>query len=1254
MTDTFLVFSYSALFGKRGLRLILVLLCISLAGCETETPSARTPVSFRYADSASAADWLEVQPSLYQKRLSPQKKSQGETNFRRRNDSGIDFENYVVKKPLSLYIETGSGVAIADYDNDGLDDVYLTGSSIANKLFKNTGNFAFEDVTDTAGVSGRIAGQLVDACGASFADIDNDGDLDLYVCNMAAPNLLYVNQGDGTFTEEAAKRKCNYVGGSKQAAFCDYDNDGDLDFYLVTYQDTIPDSSSESVIEIVDGKESVVAGQEEYAQIIEGHQVRAGERDLLYENLGDGVFSNVADKAGISGFDLGLGGVWLDYDQDGWSDFYVGSDYLQPDHLYRNNRDGTFTDVIAETVTRTTWSSMGVDSADLNNDGLPDLIVADMADQTHYGQKMNMGEMAAASWFLVHGQPRQFTKNCVFLNAGNQRFMESAALSGLAKSDWTWGIRLADLDCDGLLDVYMANGHVKDQLNSDWIIERDKLESMPNVDPLKLQEFYDSVPRRNETNMAFRNRGDLTFESVADQWGLDHRGISHSSALADLDGDGDLDMVVNNYFEDPLVYENCTADTASVIVELQCDAAERFGIGAKIEIWQDGAYQQRYLNPSRGYLSSDPLKVHFGVEPNKAIERMKVSFPGRGAQEYNDLEPNSRYLVLENSEMTMPPASIDRPLTIFRDVTAAKVIDFRHVEAPFDDYEREPLLPYQLSRLGGGVAASDVNGDRYPDFYLSGSAGESGKLFVHQRGQGFISVPGPWESDVQCEDMGAIFFDADGDGDQDLYVVSGGNESDPESESMLDRLYLNDGAGEFSAAPAGTLPDLRDSGSCVAAADYDRDGDLDLFVGSRYVAGKYPVTPTSRILLNEGGKFKEASFEGYSDLSNIGLVSSALWSDYNKDGWIDLVIALDWGPVTIFQNGPNGLKNVTTEQGLGKHTGWWNGIAAGDLDADGDIDFVVTNQGLNTKYHADANHPQRLYYHDFDDNGTLDLVESEFEGDTEYPVRGRSCSSRCMPFIAKKFETFHDFSLASIGDIYETKKTTPQRREVNFLETAVLWNEGEAGFTVEALPVLAQISPAYGVVIDDFDGDGTMDILLGNNFFASQPETSYLDGGLSWLIKGLGDHKFSCVWPNRSGISNLGDTNGLGVADLDLDGDLEAVFLQNNGPVRIYQNLTAPPPANSLATVLRLEGPAGNSHCVGCRAELISDNSTRAVEYHAGGSYLSQSFRPNIALTPEEASALKSVLVTWSDGTSLTTEITDTPKNLVIKYADQQ
>ena len=1249
MADIPLVFSSSVISRLRRLCFLFGLLIISLAGCETETPSDRPSVSFRYAEAESSTDWVQVQPSLYQSRLSKQKPVKSETNFRRRTDCGIDFKNYVVKRPLSLYIETGSGVAIADYDNDGLDDIYLTGSSIANKLFKNMGNFEFKDVTDVAGVSGRVSDQLVDACGASFADIDNDGDLDLYVCNMAAPNLLYVNQGDGTFIEEAAKRKCNYFGGSKQAAFCDFDHDGDLDFYLVTYQDTIPNSSDNSVIEIVDGKESVVAGKEEYVQIIEGHQTRAGERDLLYENVGDGVFSNVSDKAGIQGFDLGLGGVWFDYNQDGWSDFYVGSDYLQPDHLYRNNHDGTFTDVIADTVTRTTWSSMGVDSADLNNDGLPDLIVADMADQTHYGQKMNMGEMASSSWFLVYGQPRQFTKNCVFLNAGNERFLESATMSGLAKSDWTWGIRLADLDCDGLLDVYMANGHVKDQLNSDWIIQRDKLESTPDIDPVELQNFYDSVPRRKETNMAFRNKGDVTFESVASQWGLDHNGISHSCALADLDGDGDLDMVVNNYFENPLVYENCTDGTASVIVELQCGSADRFGVGAKIEIWQDGTYQQRYLNPSRGYLSSDPLKVHFGVEPDAAIEKMKVSFPGRGVQEYGDLEPGNRYLVVEDSTKALPTASADDRSTIFKDVTETQQVDFQHVEAPFDDYQREPLLPYQLSRLGGAVAAGDINGDTYPDFYVSGAARESGKLFVNQAGQKFSSVPGPWEGDSPCEDMGAVFFDADGDGDQDLYVVSGGNESDAQSELLQDRLYLNDGAGKFSTASAGTLPNLRDSGSCVAVADCDRDGDLDLFVGSRYVSGKYPVTPSSRILINEKGKFTEASFEGYSDLANVGLVSSAVWSDYNKDGWIDLIIALDWGPVTIFQNGPSGMKNVTAEQGLDKHTGWWNGIAAGDLDADGDIDFVVTNQGLNTKYHADANHPQRLYYHDFDNNGTLDLVESEFEGDTEFPVRGRSCSSKCMPFISEKFTTFHDFSLASIADIYETKKTTPQRREVNFLASAVLWNDGGAGFEIEALPVLAQISPAYGVVVNDFDKDGNMDILFGNNFFGSQPETSYLDGGLSWLIKGLGDHQFSCVWPNRSGINNPGDTNGLAMADIDRDGDQDAVFLENNGPVRIYENLIPTSPT----TVVRLEGPKGNSSCVGCRADLIFENNTRVVEYRAGGGYLSQSFVSGVVLSAEESKKLKSVVVTWPDGTSATKEITDTAEEIFIKYVGQ-
>ena len=549
------------------------------------------------------------------------------------------------------------------------------------------------------------------------------------------------------------------------------------------------------------------------------------------------------------------------------------------------------------------------------------------------------------------------------------------------------------------------------------------------------------------------------------------------------------------------------------------------------------------------------------------------------------------------------------------------------------------FLPYKISELGSGVAWGDVNNDGYPDVFCGGAAGQSGDLFLNQNGK-FQPIKGPWKDDASCEDKGMVFFDADGDGDLDLYVASGSNEG--ESSSLKDRLYLNSGDATFSPASEGTLPPFTDSSSSVSAVDFDHDGDLDLFVGSRSVPGKYPVTPQSRLLINEGGKFTEAPDDVAPGLKDIGLVNSSIWSDYNNDGWHDLVIALDWGAITVFKNEKGKLVDCTQALKLGDRLGWWRGVTAGDLDDDGDIDFVATNQGHNTKYHADAKHPHRIYYNDFDNNGVMDLVEAEYEGDTEFPVRGRSCSSCTMPFIAEKFETYSEFASASLTDIYETDIKEGPHREINYLDTSILWNEGDH-FRVEPMDHLVQISPACGVQIGDFDGDSIQDILIANNFFANQPETGYMDGGVSWFVKGMGAGKFNTVWPNRSGIVLPYDTNGLAVADFDLDGDLDAVASVNNRPTSLLVNQSKNDSFN-----LRIRGPKSNRNSIGARVKLIGKERTRVIDLIAGGSYLSQASNSSM---PVPQNVFERVEVTWPDGSTTASKLEDQGDNqMVVEY----
>lgn len=1216
-------------------------------GCEpsVETKTTTLPKfknNVRAIDySAVPDDYEAVSKTVFRKRLQQTSLAQndpaGQTKvtpmrFESRTDTGINFSNFMSRSRTNLLIETGAGVALGDFDNDGWVDVYLTGSDIANRLYRNTGNFKFEDVTDSAGVDGRVNDQKVWASGATFADIDSDGDLDLYVCNMAAPNLLYVNQNDGTFVEQSRLAGCDYTGASKQANFCDYDRDGDLDMYLLTYQD-LP-APKEPMFQERSGVIEVIPGKEEWAGVVEGNKILAGEPDRFFKNNGDGTFVDATDEVGISGYGLGLSCNWFDFDNDHWQDLYVGSDFKQPDKLYRNNRDGTFTDVLPDTVNRTTWFSMGMDSGDLNNDGWLDLMVADMADRTHYGQKVNMGSMGSDAWFLKQGKPRQFMQNCTFINSGTGRLMESAVLSGLAKTDWTWAVRIVDMDNDGRQDVFVANGHARDNMNSDLTNRIAEMRNKKGFQEEDLAALYRDIPARKNTNLAYRNQGDLKFESVGEAWGLDLTGVSHAAAFADLDGDGDLDCVVNHYYQPTSIYQNQSGQINRVLFELRCTTNNFFGVGTKIELWHDGHYQRKDLQPSRGYLGCDPMSLHFGLGDSEKIERAKITWPNGTSEVLTDLAGGYLYRVVESMHPT-PETFEPAAAPLFVDATGEAQFDFKHVESDYDDYQREPLIPFSISKLGGSVAAGDVNGDGRPDFFCGGAAGMSGRLLIGRSDKTFQSLDGPWQKDRACEDMGGLFFDGDGDGDLDLYVVSGSNQWPANSPQYRDRLYLNEGAGMFSASADDALPRVFQSGSCVAAADFDRDGDLDLFVGSRSVPGKYPLTPQSQLLINDGqGRFSIANSVRSDDLQQVGLVNSAIWSDFNSDGWVDLIVASEWGPLSFYKNDDGKLVNVTQSLGVARHLGWWHGLAAADFDHDGDMDYVVTNQGENTKYHATSKHPHRLYYDDFDQNGTIDLVEAEFEGDTEFPVRGRSCSSRCMPFIADKYKTFHDFSLASVADIYQTQSVQRPVREVNFLQSAIFWNQGDQGFTIAALPLLSQISPSYGVAASDFDGDGQVDILMVGNFFHSQPETGYMAGGLGWLLKSVGDRQFEAVWPHRSGVVVPGDANGLAIADYDGDGDQDAIVAVNNGHYQLLENQlsTTKGDHESPSLSISVVGPTENQFAIGALVTLVGNDYQRSIELSAGGSYLSQSSIQPIVVNKEELKRIDTIKIRWPDG----------------------
>lgn len=1222
--------------------LYLLLICVVVAGSlglwiflTSEPPPPNTLL----VNNNSVADFRERPPTfqkindhLFRKQLAGEDVGSGFTKV----DCGINFKNFFDRtRPMEL-LDTGSGVAIGDYDNDGLADIYLVGADVSNRLYRNLGNFQFEDVTEFAGVNGQFQNKNLFGSGATFADIDNDGDLDLYVCNMSSPNLLYVNQGDGTFREQGFVRNVAHVGASKCANFCDYDRDGDLDFYLATYQDRYPDRSVDPVVE-VNGKKQIHEEFREQFSIANGIVLKAGQKDFLFRNDGNGVFEDVTEDAGLTDYGTTLAAVWFDYDGDGWQDIYASNDFHAPDRLFRNNHDGTFNDVLPKVVKHTPWFSMGNDAGDLNNDGFDDLITADMSGTTHYRRKVDMGDMGDSSFFLTWGKPRQYMRNSLFINSGAGKFFEIASLAGMSSTDWTWSTRMVDMDNDGRLDIFVTNGHARDIMNADTTAEIERLTKLGNKQA-EVDQLYVSIPARKETNFAFRNLGNLNFESTGKDWALDHLGISHGAAFSDLDGDGDLDLVINNYDENAIVYRNDSNSQQSTLFELRCDRNNFFGVGTRMEVWQNGFYQSKTLRSARGYLSSDAPALHFGFPTTSKIDRLVITWPDGTQQEHKAIDVGHKYRVIEDG--SGKPAPKPSPAkTMFADVSAAKKLTFKHTETPFDDFKREPLLPYKLSELGAAVAWNDVNDDGFPDLFCGGAGGQAGKLFISNKGQSFESVDGPWGQHSAAEDMGLLFFDADSDGDDDLYVVSGSNECEAGDTKLNDRLYLNIGGGKFESAPAGSLPSMNHSGSCVCAADFDRDGDLDLFVGSRAIAGKYPETPQSKILLNENGTFKDATENAANGLADVGLVNSATWADYDNDGWIDLIIALDWGPVTFFKNENGVLRNQTEKLGVSNFKGWWRGISIADLDDDGDLDLIVTNQGTNTKYHTDVDHPHRIYYSDFDNSGTLDLVESEYEGDVEYPARGLSCSSRSMPFIKDEFKTYHEFASAPLADIYSTKEKSIPFREVNFLRSAIFWNQtfdGKSGFKVEPLPIEAQFSPAFGLTVGDFDNDSIQDIFLANNFFASQPETGFMDGGLSLLLRGRGDRKFEAVWPNESGIAIDVASYGAAAADFDRDGDIDIAVATNNDHVRLLENQSSITADSSVRITLVGKTPANVAH--GARVLLEGDQFTRAYSIGGGGNYLSQS-ENTLCINRKVLEKSKTISVFWPDGSQSKTPI---------------
>lgn len=1026
-------------------------------------------------------------------------------------ESGLNFSNTVVETDSLNYfnyprIYMGGGVAVGDINNDGLEDIYLTSNQHSNKLYLNKGNMKFEDITDKAGVAG---GNLW-TTGVTMIDINNDGFMDIYVCisglTSNRKNELFINNGNNTFTEEAGKYGVDDNGHSIQASFLDYDHDGDLDLYVANY----PSVPTSAPIAFFKNKMD---------------HPTLEDSDHLYRNNGNNTFTDVTEESGILNYGLTLSANVGDFNQDGWPDIYVSNDFNSPDYFYINTKDGRFKEVSKLVMKHTSYYGMGGDIADYNNDGWLDFMQLDMTAENNRRLKANMSGMnPKAFWETVDdGMHYQYMQNSLQLNRGlddegNLIFSETSRLAGIATTDWSWASFFADFNNDGWKDIYVTNGSRRDVNNSDYFKH---LQKRTQFAPVTLADNL-AIPSEKIENYAFENNGDLTFKDVSKEWGLNLNGFSTGAAYADLDNDGDLDVITNNIDSITTISKNNSSELKLnyfLRFKLKGPKSNVLGLGTKITLNNQGKTQFEELYVTRGFQSSVEPIIHFGVGNLTKVDSITVVWPDGKTQLLENLATNKVYTVNYSDAIIQTPKKIEDKDLLFKNSNAENGIPFTQQETDFDSYALQPLLPYDMAKLGPKMAVGDVNKDGLEDVYIGNGSKFSSALFLQQANGTFKLMPNKaFEKDAIYEDAGAVFFDADGDGDLDLYVVSGSYEFPKDSPYLQDRLYINNGKGVFTKN--NSLPIVNSSGSVVRVADYDNDGDLDLFVGGRLVGGNYPLPAKSYILQNNGkGVFTDVTNSVAHELNNLGLVTDAIWTDYNNDKKLDLMVVGEWMPITVFENDNNKLIPKTNEADLTNTIGWWSNIAQGDFDKDGDMDYIVGNIGLNYKLKASEKLPFEVFAKDFDNNGSLDIVLSYYNSGKLYPLRGRSCSSQQNPDIAKKFDSYNKFSVADVTDVYgkEALKEALHYQAKTFASSYVE-NLGNGKFKVTPLPNLAQLSSINKTLVGDFDKDGRLDCLITGNLYESEIETPRNDSSIGLFLKGDGKGNFKAIPRQFSGF----------------------------------------------------------------------------------------------------------------------------------------
>jgi hypothetical protein len=1045
--------------------------------------------------------------------------------------TGVTFENTLEgSADLNilnyLYYYNGGGVAAGDVNGDGRVDLYFTANEGPNALYLNRGDFQFEEVTDAAGVAGTADWST----GVTMADVNGDGRLDLYVSvvngihGLEGHNQLFVNQGPDEngvpqFEERAAAYNLDQRSFGTQATFFDYDGDGDLDVYLLN---------------------SSVHEEQTYGRSNLREKRSEGAGDRLYRN-DDSTFVEVTDAAGIysgrTGY--GLGVVASDLDGNGCPDLYVANDFHEHDYLYYNNCDGTFTEAIERSTRHVSYSSMGVDAADYNNDGRPDVAVLDMLPFREATQNTTAGADTEEIYELKrrYGYHHQLDRNTLQLNRGNRRFSEIGLLAGVAATDWSWAPLFADLDNDGRKDLFVTNGIVRRPNDLDFVDYASQTEvakKMQNVDEQALS-MRTRLPQEPVSNFAFRNDGDLTFSDSTRHWGLHNPGFSTGAAYADLDNDGSLDLVVNNINAPASIYENradSLRENRSLSLRLRGGPDNTHGLGARVKIHQPERTQRLEQTTTRGYQSSVPPRLHAGLG-TQGVDSLVVTWPN-GHTETRTQVPVDTALTLRRADATPPRPGPDTtaapPLSVLPADTLG--IDFRHEEnTAYDDFQREPLMPRRLSTEGPALAVGDVTGDGRDDVYLGGAKRQPGALYVQGAdGQFRRSTPNDslWAADQLHEDVDAAFFDATGNGHLDLYVVSAGNEFSEGADALRDRLYVNDGTGTFRRAHDALPRDMASNGGVVAPGDFDGDGDTDLFVGSRVVARNYGAAPKSYLLENDGtGHFTDGTDEVAPALRRVGMVSDATWVDVRGSAAPDLVVVGEWMPITVFEQRDGRLVDRTEAAGLAGTTGWWNVVRVVDRPGDDAPTLLAGNFGENSRLRAAPDTPVELHRADFNDDGGAESILTRYHDGTRYPWAGRDVLLRRFPSLKERFPTYESFGAARLEDLFSP--STVEAATVNTARTfasVAAAPQGDGTFAVEPLPSRAQFAPVYGLLPGRLDGSGRLTALLGGNFYGVRPRQGRYDASYGTLLRREQDG-WSAVPAPESGLYLQGEVRAL-------------------------------------------------------------------------------------------------------------------------------